>query len=124
MLPTPVLDVSKGISALRGVPDYKGRERPGRVVAADTIAGIKMYPVDYVDQMVKKVNKLHPKKGRLGRSIRYDIKILYTKRNAMLKKGKNADFLNKKIADKMNQLRGLAEEIKKETETFKKATGK
>ncbi|TET55073.1 MAG: hypothetical protein E3J54_00835 [Actinobacteria bacterium] len=120
MLPTPFLDVAKGYSALKGVPDYKGRERPGKVVAADVFMGIKIYPVDYVNQMVKKVSKLHPKKGRLGRAIRYDIKILYTKRNAVVKKGKDVKFLDKQIENKMDQLRGLSKELQKETETFKK----
>lgn len=121
LLPTPVLDVSKAVSALRGVPDYKGRERPGKVVAADVIAGVKMYPVDYVDQMMKKINKLHPKKGRLGRAIRYDIKILYTKKNAMAKKGKSVKFLEKQIENKIKQLKGLAEEVKEAGKIYQKA---
>lgn len=120
MLPTPFLDASKIVSAAKGVPDYKGRERPGKVVAADVFAGVKMYPVDYIDQMMKKINKLHPKKGRLGRAIRYDIKILYTKKNAMEKKGKDVKFLEKQIDKKMEQLQGLAGEVKEAVGTFKK----
>jgi len=122
MAPTPVLDIAKGYAAAKGIPDYKGRERPKHVVAADVFTGVKMYPVSYLDQLTKKINKLHPKKGKLGREIRHDIKTLHIRRKAMIKKGKDVKFLDKQIDNKIKQLIGLAEEVKKVSKTYKKAT--
>ena len=120
MAPTLVLDVKKGIEAFRGRPDYKGRTRPIGVVAADAFLGIKLYPVDYVEQMVRKVNKLDPNKGYLARKIRGQIKTLEIKRKAVDKKGKNDEYYREKIEEKIEQLRGLGKELKKVGTTYKK----
>lgn len=111
MLPTPVLDIVKGASALAGKPDYKGRLRSPTVVAADVFAGIKMYPVDYAEQMGRIVSKKNPKGGFLARRIRGEIKTFGIKRGAMKKAGKSTEFYDKKIAEKIKQLQGLAKEL-------------
>jgi len=116
MLPTPVLDIKKGIEAAQGKPDYKGRTRPSRVVAADIFFGIKMYPVDYVDQMVRAAAKLDPKRGYLARK-------LETKRRAIVKRGGSGEFYRKKIEQKIKQLEGLGKQIKKTDATYKKIKG-
>ena len=120
MAPTPVLDIQKGAAALKGKPDYRGRERPSGAVLADAVFGVKVYPVDYIDQMVRRVNELDPRKGFMARKIKGQINTLEIKRKAMEKKGKPTEFYQKAIESKINQLKGLGAELSKIGDTYKK----
>jgi hypothetical protein len=120
MAPTPVLDIQKGAAALKGKPDYRGRERPSGAVLADAVFGVKVYPVDYIDQMVRRVNELDPRKGFMARKIKGQINTLEIKRKAMEKKGKPTEFYKKAIESKINQLKGLGAELSKIGDTYKK----
>ncbi len=119
MAPTPVLDIQKGIQAYQGKPDYRGRFRNPATVAADAFFGVKMYPVDYIEQMVRKINKLHPSKGSIARRLRGQIKTLEIKRRAIEERGGNTKPYRKKIEGKINQLKGLAKEVGKIGKTYK-----
>lgn len=120
MLPTPVMDVAKGVSALRGKPDIKGRLRPPGIVAADVFAGVKMYAVDYVEQTAREIAKLDPQKGYIARKIKSDIKTLSIKKAAVKKAGGNIALYDKQIEDKIAQLKGLAKEARQVGKTYKK----
>ena len=124
MLPTPAIDISKMIDAARGAPDYKGRERPGIAVAADVFGGVKMYPVDYIDQLARKVSKIDPQKGQLAQEIAGEIRTLTRKKIAQQKKGENVSSYDLQIKSEIDQLKGMGKELKKYIETYKKATGK
>jgi len=124
MLPTPVIDVTKAIAALRGVPDYKGRLKPPKVVAVDVIAGIKMYPVDYVEQVARQIGKIDPQKGWLARKIHTDIRTLAIKKRSLEKRGKDTSLYDKQIEQKIQQLKGLATESAEIGKIFKKVRGK
>jgi len=123
MAPTPVIDILKGKAALSGQPDYKGRERAKGVVAADVFAGVKLYPVDYSEELVKKINKINPEKGYLAREIKGQIRTYSMKRAALAKKGKSTEFYDKLIESKIKQLKGLAAEVRDLGE-LKKKSGK
>ncbi|MGB2826816.1 MAG: hypothetical protein WBC50_01260, partial [Dehalococcoidales bacterium] len=110
MLPTLVIDVTKAVAALRGIPDYKGRLKPPKVVAADVIAGVKMYPVDYVEQVARQIGKIDPQKGWLARKIHTDIRTLAIKKRSLEKRGKDTTLYDKQIEMKIQQLKGLATE--------------
>ncbi len=110
LLPTPVMDVAKGVAALRGKPDYRGRERPTKVVMADIFLGIKMYPVDYAEQAMRRINKQDPQKGSIARKIKMQINTFYVKKQALEARGKNVTWYEKQIEKKLAQLDGLAKE--------------
>lgn len=111
--PTPGLDIVKGIAALRGKPDYRGRERPKKVVAADVFLGVKMYPVDYAEQAQRVISKNHPKKGALARKIRSQIRTLHIRKKALQDRGRDVSHYDKLIEGKIAQLHGLAREARK-----------
>lgn len=111
--PTPTMDIEKGISSLRREPDYKGRLRPSGVIAADALAGVKMYAVDYVERTAQEIAKLDPQKGYLARKIKGEIETLHIKKQAMIKSGGDEAYYDKKIEEKINQLKGLAKEARK-----------
>jgi len=121
MLPTPVFDVAKIIDAIRQKPDYRGRLRPPAVVAADVIAGIKMYPVDYTEQITKDISKIDPNTGYLARKILSQIRSLAIKKQAVEKRGGNTKTYDEAIKKKIEQLKGLGEETKKKGELFKES---
>jgi len=123
MLPTPVFDVVKIIDSLRDRPDYKGRIRPPKIAAADVIAGIKMYPVDYTEQVMKQIGKIHPNTGFLARKILSQIRTLAIKKQSMQKRGKDTEYYDEQIKEKIDQLKGLGEESKEVGELFKKSKG-
>jgi len=120
LAPTPVMDIAKGVSSLRGKPDYKGRLRPPGVVAADVFAGVKLYPVDYVEQTAREIGKLDPNKGYLARKIKGDIRTLAIKKKAVKEAGGKVALYDKQIKDKIGQLKGLAEEARKVGTTYGK----
>lgn len=120
LAPTPVLDVIKGVQSLKGKPDYRGRFRPTSAVLADTFLGIKLYPVDYVDQMMQKVNKVDPERGSVARKIKNQINTLEVKRRAIKKRGGDTSYYKKEIESKIKQLEGMAKEATKLGKTFKK----
>ena len=108
MAPTPAIDALKILSAAKGEPDYKGRTRPTGVVLADVLAGVKMYPVDYAEQIQRKINKLDSTKGVYARQLVSQIRTLYRKKKA----SKNKKVYQKQIDQKIKQLHGLAKETK------------
>lgn len=110
MLPTPVMDVTKVFDALKRKPDYRGRLKPPKIAAFDVIAGVKMYPVDYVDQVARKIGKTDPKAGWLARKIHGDIRTLSIKKKALTDMGRDSKFYDKQIEAKIKQLQGLAGE--------------
>jgi hypothetical protein len=108
MAPTPAIDLLKIHSAAKGKPDYRGRKRPTGAVLADTLAGVKMYPVDYAEQMQRKINKLNPQKGSIARKLTSQIRTLYTKK----KHSKEKNYYQRQIDIKLKQLQKLGEETK------------
>lgn len=120
MLPTPVFDISKIIDAFTERPDYRGRFKKPSVVAADVIAGVKMYPVDYTEQVIRQVSKLDPERGYLAKKIYAQIRTYAIKKKALEKKGAKTEFYDKKIEEKMRQLQGLAGEAGEVGELYKK----
>jgi hypothetical protein len=120
LAPTPVMDVSKAISSLRKRPDYRGRMRASAAVYADILAGIKMYPVDYAEEMERRISKKHPKQGQDARKLRYQIKTLMLRRAAALERGGDPAYYDKQVKSKLEQLRGLAKELGEEAKTFSK----
>jgi hypothetical protein len=111
LAPTLVLDVIKGAQAIRGRPDWRGRERHPLAVGLDVFAGIKLYPVEYAEQMVREVNRLDPGRGEIASKIRSQIRMLSIKRKVMEQKGKSTDHYDKEIALKIKQLQGLAKQL-------------
>lgn len=120
LVPTPVIDITKAIDAFKREPDYRGRLKPVRAVAADVLAGIKMYPVDYAEQAARLIEKNNPEKGWLARKIKGEIETLAVKANTIKKRGGNANHYEKKIQEKIRQLFGLAEETKETSEAYRK----
>lgn len=118
--PTPFIDVSKGYSAFKGKPDYRGRLRAPGVVAADVFAGVKLYPVDYAESVSRSINKIHPSTGSLAIKIKGEIKTLNIKKQALEKAGKDFDYLDKQIEGKIHQLEGLAIEAQNLGKEFSK----
>ncbi len=121
-LPTPVLDIKKGIEAAKGRPDWKGRERPIGIVLADVLLGVKIYPVDYIDQLSRATSRLDPQKGYIARKIVQDISTLTLKMKAHEKKGRESqvESFQKQIDSKIDQLSGLSRELLKITENYRK----
>jgi len=124
LLPTPVLDIEKGVHALQGKPDYRGRVRSPGIAAADAFLGIKMYPVDYAEQMVKRISEKDPKQGYIAKKIHGQIKTLAIQKRASEKAGKSTADYDKKIQEKIQQLIGLGKELKDISATYKKIGGK
>ena len=120
LAPTLAVDTVKVIREIAGKPDYRGRTRSGALTAADVLLGIKIYPVVYAEQITKKISKLHPKKGSIARKIKSQIVTLNVKRNAMLKQGKNTKRYDDKIDNKIQQLRGMANKLIKESKSYNK----
>jgi hypothetical protein len=121
--PTLALDVVKGIEAFRQEPQGRmGQIRPLGVVAADTFLGIKLYPVDYAEQMQRMINKLDPKKGRIANDLLADIKGLAIKKSAFEKRGMSGQKYQDAIDSKIDQMIGLGEELKEYAEAYKKIT--
>ena len=112
MLPTPVIDISKAFDSIMQKPDYRGRFKTPATVAADVIGGIKMYPVDYTEQVMKQIGKIDPRTGFMARKIISQIRTLAIKKKALDAKGISTDFYVKEIEDKKRQLIGLAKETK------------
>jgi hypothetical protein len=110
MVPTPVIDIQKGVAALKKQPDYRGRLRPPGVVAADALAGVKLYPVDYAERTVREIGKLNPKQGYIARQIYNEIKTLAIKRETVKKAGGDVTQYDKAIKEKQRQLQGLAKQ--------------
>ena len=110
--PTPVIDIQKGYSKLRGRPDYRGRDRALEAVIGDVFFGIKMYPVDYADQMAKLIAKKHPRQGYLARKIAGQLKTYGVQREAVLKKGGDVSYYDALINEKIQQLERLAKELR------------
>jgi len=119
LAPTMALDIIKGTQAIRGRPDWRGRERHPLAVGLDVFAGIKLYPVDYAEQMVREVNRLDPHKGTIANKIHSQIRSLSIKRASMIKRGKDTDYYDEEIANKIKQLQGLARELTEKGEKTK-----
>lgn len=122
--PTPAIDVMKGYAALRGKPDYKGRERPMGVVAADVFGGFKMYPVDYAEQAQREIAKVNPVNGAIAAQIKGDIKRLAVQAEAAKRLGRDPAQYKEQIDAKVQQLIGLAGETKDAGEAFATAMGR
>jgi hypothetical protein len=118
MAPTPIIDTVKGYQKYKGRPDYRGRERKATAVALDVFTGIKLYPVDYVDQLVRNVRG---SQQAVARKIKGQIKSYAIKKNALKKRGKSTKFYDKKIKQKIKQLQGMAEDTRRVGKTAKEA---
>lgn len=125
MVPTLAIDIEKGIDALQGNPDFRGRERPTSVVAADVLLGFKMYPVDYADRIMQEVFEGDPNSSPVARRIHAQIKSLAARRNQHIEKGndRRAKELDKEIALKIRQLQGLGKELSKKGAIYKQTQG-
>jgi hypothetical protein len=80
LAPTPLLDLEKAYAARKGEHDYKGRLRSKGVVAADALLGVKLYPVDYTEELVRAIHKQDPSKGLLAIKIKGQIKTFAVKK--------------------------------------------
>jgi hypothetical protein len=120
LLPTPVMDIGKLYDAADQKPDYKGRMRSPVSVGLDVGLGIKTYPVDYVEQIERKAMELDPTKGIRARELKSKIKSATRRKAAMRRMGKGTEYYDKKIQAYIEQIRGLAEELKEEVQTFRK----
>lgn len=118
--PTLLTDFSKIMDTIRKRPDYKGRLRDKATVALDVLMGIKLYPVDYAEQVQRKIAKVHPQNGSKAREIRGQIKKLYLQRESSKKAGGNPEYYDKKIAEYIDQLNGLAKETMEISENYQK----
>lgn len=119
--PTPVTDVAKGIESMRREPQGRfGRVRDKGVVAADAIAGVKLYPIDYAEEMLKRVNKLDPAKGDIARRLVADIKMLAQKKKITEDRGGDGARYQREIDKKVQQIGGLGKELKEYGEAFGK----
>ena len=112
------MDVAKGVDAFQTKPDYKGRLRDPLSVGLDVALGVKTYPVDYAEQMERKIMELDPYKGLEARNIKGKIKSAARKRSAMKNMGKSTDYYDKKIQAYVEQLRGLGAELKGIAQTY------
>ncbi|GEM_PF-7050753 len=108
MLPTPVMDIGKVYDALRGKPDYRGRERGLGIVLADVLAGLKMYPVDYIEQLDRRLAKLNPTQSDAARQIMGRIKTARRQKAAVAARGGSTELYDRRIAGYVDQLQGLA----------------
>ena len=124
LAPTPAMDIHKAVQALRMRPDYRGRMRPGVVVALDVLLGIKMYGVDYAEQMQRELSKKNPESGSLARKIRWDIKNLYLRRAKTIQHGGDPRHYDKQIKHKIKQLQGLGKELSERGKTYKQTRSK
>jgi hypothetical protein len=120
VMPTGALDISKMSDAARTRPDYKGRERATASVGLDVFAGVKTYPVDYVEQLERKLFEIDPKKGLRAREIKGKLKSFYRKRAVLENMGKKTDYYDKKIDALHKQIQGLGEQVAEVSETFSK----
>lgn len=118
MVPTIGMDIGKFHDALANRPDYKGRERAGLAVALDTLAGIKTYPVDYLDEFERQVMQLDPKSGIKARELKGKLKSMYRRRAALEDMGRKTTYYDKKIEGLYKQLNGLGEQLQQKAETF------
>ncbi len=122
--PTPILDLEKMIKAYQGHPDSKGRFRETSVVLADVLAGIKMYPVDYTDLILRKIDKIHPGRGFEARQLKSRTRTLKIQRDAIEKKGGNTSFYDIEILGISKQIEGLILETQEFAETADRAIGR
>jgi hypothetical protein len=120
LLPTPVMDIGKLYDATQQKPDYKGRMRSPVSVGLDVGLGIKTYPVDYAEQIERKVMELDPRKGIRARELKSKIKSAARRKAAMSRMGKGTEYYDKKIQAYLEQIKGLASELTEEVQTFRK----
>ena len=117
--PTPVVDVVKGAEAFRQEPQGRfGRVRPMGVVLADAFAGVKLYPVDYSEQILNRVLKYNPKDGELARQLKADINRLATKKKVTEERGGDGARYQREIERKIKQMVGLTGKTKEFGDAF------
>lgn len=122
-VPTPAIDIEKIWSAFRDRPDYRGRFRDRTAALLDAFAGIKLYPVDFKEQMAKRVGKKNPndsKQGYLVRKLMSRMRTLAIKKKAMSEKGKDTGVYDKQMDKIKRQIEGIGKELEKEAEAYKK----
>lgn len=118
--PTPVMDAMKLWAAARGEPDYRGRERAMAPVLADVALGLKAYPVDYDEQIVRRLARLDPKKADVAARIRARIRTAQVRRAAVAKRGASTELYDRQIAQYRRQLQGLAREAAGAAEIYRR----
>jgi hypothetical protein len=121
LAPTPVLDAMKLVDAMQDRPDYRGRLRDPRVVALDALAGIKIYPVSYLEQFTRELYKKDPGKGVVGRKLMSQYKTLSIQQRAVAKAGGNVKPYQDRKREIQAQLIGLATEAKELAKLYKQA---
>jgi hypothetical protein len=92
---------------------------PG-IVAADALAGVKIYPVDYDEQIQRIMARLDPAKGRIAKQLHIRIKTLATQKRAAELRGGDAESWQKKIDERVEQIKGLAPELKEYLDAYQK----
>lgn len=110
-LPTPFMDAEKAYSAIQEKPDYRGRVRPSNVVASDVLFGVKMQPVDYIEQQEKLIRKLDPNKGRVAAEIKASIRVASMRKAILESKGKDTSKYDKEIQGLIQQLETMGQEL-------------
>jgi len=151
-LPTPVVGAFKVYQNLRGKPDFRGREKGLTLILLDELAGLKVYPVSYIDVFTRKMGEIHPKKGTMAKKIRSSIRTTAVKmdsvkdsRRIWMYLDKNPKALTSKIVKNLNvstnsvrrvkqynsdiegklkQLEGLSRETDKYATSFEKTLNK
>jgi hypothetical protein len=93
------------------------------VVAADVLLGIKLYPVDYVEQATRQINKIDPRSGRMANIIKGRIKTLSIKKAAAEKVGGDTKIYDDQIDEKLKQIMGLADEARRVATHLTEAIG-
>ena len=122
-MPTPAIDIEKIWSAFRNRPDYRGRFRDRTAALLDAFAGIKLYPVDYKEQMAKRAGKKDPadfKQGYLIRKLMSRMRTLAIKKKAALEKKKDVSIYDKQMDKIKRQIEGIAKELEEEGKAYKK----
>jgi hypothetical protein len=124
LLPTPLVDSIRIMAGDVGAPDYRGREKPTGIILADALAGLKMYPVDYADQMRRQISQLDPKRGKVAQEIRGRIKANTIRAEVMEQSGRDGSRYRDLIQEDIGQLEGLAKELKEFGQLYTEAVSK
>jgi hypothetical protein len=120
MAPTPFLDAGKIWDAFKDEPDFRGRFRMRAVALLDALAGLKMYPVDYDEQMMRLAGKLEPPTGFVARKLMRRWKTLEVKKQAAEKQGRSTKTYDDQIKTIQRQLTGLGKQITEKDKHYKK----
>jgi hypothetical protein len=122
--PTLLVDIVKGLRGDFDAMDYRGREKPTGIILADALAGLKMYPVEYSDQMQRIMTKLDPQRGKIAQEIRSRIRANTIRKDVLKKRGQSTELYDRLINEDIEQLEGLGRELGQYAEAYSTVTAK